>query len=1026
MTWDDESKVVGRAPYERVDIFPDKCQLSYGRTNTFGTCTAQAALENLLLRASQFENAAWSKQQLTVSANAVKAPDGTTTADALIPDASNTVHDVFQRLLVADFKPGATVYTASVFLLRGGYTAAQLIFENNGVQARLNVDLENGALLWGAEQGIQFGITGDSDWWRIFFTVELASAANDIDFYVRPMEEFGGNPIFVGDNVKQIYAWGAQLVAGDNLGQFFETGATRKVATLPLDTGLCYNTFATCQDKPSYDRNFNQLRFQSKSREYSPDQLEFGLSCLKGISYAPTRLDPGRGLGARASVSVTLEDFELEDDVRTDPYIDTRRFTIKDQGTFFGKFKARNPFYQGRTLRIDEAYDATFGVLPTITRSRYYVIDAFTGPDTKGRVQITAKDILDLSKNSKAQAPEPIDTDVVLSVDPGSGGTTLTFADAATAQKLTTDGTTPIDSYVTIEDEIILLGSISGATWTGCTRGEAGTDEKAHAVGSTVQPCFSVSNRSIALVLQDLLEQFANVPSTYITIADWNQEKTDHLSGFDLTAIIPAPTGVAKLITELTQLSLSDMWWDELAQQIRWKVQSPYQNPNPPLLTDAENFLQDTLKVKDVQAKRVTRVLTYYGIVNSVKDFTEPDNFSKANFDIQANKESVNEYNQRQLQRIFNRWLPASKTQEVALTNNRIISRYSDTPIEVHFKLDARDAEEIKTGDVFDIETRLIQGITGLPSRTRLQVIESRPDKSGSWYMYKAFAFFQDPLEQGPITINTNQTDYNLFVELGGPSSAVGTVDNPQEVIIDPGVIIDATQGNVAFDLGDLPSGSFIKITNNGTIRGHGGPGGAGGQAILDRAYDFEFLRCEGFGGQQDGFDGLPGGDAVAVRGTGQVLEIDNTSGNIFGGGGGGGGSGGSFNSLTAAANGGAGGGGGIGSDTADGGAGGPGIMTTQDATRCPVTGGVNGNPGVDGSAVANGAGGAGTGGAFPTGNGGAGGTDYGLDGSPGLIAGLSASPGAGGAAGFAVRKNGNVVTITAGFNATQVKGQVA
>src|SRR6185436_6754063 len=51
---------------------------------------------NLLLQSQTFDNASWSKEQSTVTANATTAPDGTLTADKLIEDSSTGAHDVGQ------------------------------------------------------------------------------------------------------------------------------------------------------------------------------------------------------------------------------------------------------------------------------------------------------------------------------------------------------------------------------------------------------------------------------------------------------------------------------------------------------------------------------------------------------------------------------------------------------------------------------------------------------------------------------------------------------------------------------------------------------------------------------------------------------------------------------------------------------------------------------------------------------------------------------------------------------------------
>ena len=81
------------------------------------------------------------------------------------------------------------------------------------------------------------------------------------------------------------------------------------------------------------------------------------------------------------------------------------------------------------------------------------------------------------------------------------------------------------------------------------------------------------------------------------------------------------------------------------------------------------------------------------------------------------------------------------------------------------------------------------------------------------------------------ITISSNTNNYNLWNSKGGTYSAGTTTIN---VTINSGVTIGSTStGTYAFDTGTgWSSGDVINITNNGTIKGRGGNGGAGGNGI--------------------------------------------------------------------------------------------------------------------------------------------------------------------------------------------------
>ena len=248
------------------------------------------------------------------------------------------------------------------------------------------------------------------------------------------------------------------------------------------------------------------------------------------------------------------------------------------------------------------------------------------------------------------------------------------------------------------------------------------------------------------------------------------------------------------------------------------------------------------------------------------------------------------------------------------------------------------------------------------------------------------------------VTISTTQTSQvNLFTLAGSPVGAV-TVN----LVINGGVVLQRglTQGT-----GWDPA-SVCNIDNNGTVAGLGGRARQGGTAAyLAGAWYF-----------QDGSDADDGGDAIDIQ---MDTTIDNGSGYIFGGGGGGGsgaaasdenpGDSGSF------AAGGGGGGGGQGYNNAVGGSAGDGNVD-------------NATAGTAGSSAGNGSGGDGGVAGFTYGGAGGNGGTWGLPGSFGGTGTgtYKTTRGARGAAGYAIRKNGFTVTITAGNNSSQIKGSVA
>ncbi|MCC6787273.1 MAG: hypothetical protein IT547_05495 [Hyphomonadaceae bacterium] len=211
--------------------------------------------------------------------------------------------------------------------------------------------------------------------------------------------------------------------------------------------------------------------------------------------------------------------------------------------------------------------------------------------------------------------------------------------------------------------------------------------------------------------------------------------------------------------------------------------------------------------------------------------------------------------------------------------------------------------------------------------------------------------------------------------------------------------ITGATGGGVGIDTGTWPSNKTISLTLQVSGKVYGG-GGAGGT---------------GAGENINGTNGSTGGDAISCQQN--LTVVVNSGGQVKGGGGGGGGGGGWWRLITME-----------GIPTANwynGGGGGGGFPNGSGGPDGPVGGGDTGHdvsqPGAAGPTSGGGAGGAGgaAGGGRVTGAGGTGGAAAatGPNGNSGTgtqnATNALTQNGAGGAAGYAVRKNGKTVTVT-------------
>jgi hypothetical protein len=162
---------------------------------------------NLLTYSEQFDNAAWTKVAASISANAVTAPDGATTADKLVEDSTNAAHLVQRSNSVTS----GTAYTYSVFAKAG---------------ERTRIRVSGGAAAFGANDaifvlsnGTTTGVSGctatiqsvGNGWYRCIWTA-TATATTTPNFFI--YLDNGSTTSYQGDGTSGAYIWGAQLEAG--------------------------------------------------------------------------------------------------------------------------------------------------------------------------------------------------------------------------------------------------------------------------------------------------------------------------------------------------------------------------------------------------------------------------------------------------------------------------------------------------------------------------------------------------------------------------------------------------------------------------------------------------------------------------------------------------------------------------------------------------------------------------------------------------------------------------------------------
>jgi hypothetical protein len=685
------------------------------------------------------------------------------------------------------------------------------------------------------------------------------------------------------------------------------------VSSPPSGTIKCFNCKSTCQDVENFTPDVVTLRFAVPA-SYLPSDIEC-IPSIAGIAHTPGILALGKDLGQRATLSVSFMDHRHSDSgAGYDPYFAERTYDPWQQGTYWGKFRARQPYLRGRALRYIQGW---LGQALGDMETRHYVIETATGPGVDGITSIIAKDALKLADEDRSQAP-------LLS----NGYLAANLTNIATTFNLAPSGIGnleyPASGWVAIGGkEIVAFTRVADAMTI--TRAQKGTDAVAHTSEDRVQLVLHYQ-ATPDQVLYNLLVTYCGIDPSWIPLTEWGAEVSATL-GFNLTADIAEPTGVKTLINEICLQCAIILWWDELKQRLQLRVLRPVGASAQTIGNDL--MRESTFTISDQPDTRLSQVWAYFGQRNPLRPVDEDDNFRSVVAAVDLSAED--DYGSPAIGKIFCRWIPAfgrSPAQRIAEIQ---LGRFRDPPKRVTFEMHRPGDISPSPGQVYNVTSITTQDPTGAIAAIPVQATRVKPD-ADRWQVEAEemrFTFYDTSLlTERKITIDGDARNLNLrtihdqiYPEID-PSEAG---DLTVICIVQAGAVVGSVNTTEpAFVIGSWPAGLTVILRILGRIQGAGGRGSNGPTA------------------------GGNGGTAIYTR---APIEIQG-NGELWSGGGGGGGASGIFGDL--------GGGGGAGDIS---GAGGPsgatsGTRTAGGSGASPAAGN-GGGPGLAGGNGAASAGGA-------------------------------------------------------------------
>jgi len=217
---------------------------------------------NLLQYSEDFAGSYWTKGTITVSANNAIAPDGSASADKIVPNANNDRNHIIYKDMTS-----SPLDAFSLFVKPAGFDYVSLILQTSGSADAIGVQFN---LLAGTVVTSQNanGIIQDvgNGWYRVTVTPTTSST-----FYYAVIQPNDGSApntsdffrsTFAGNGSDGVYLWGAQFERGSFPTSYIPTSGSAVTRAADV-ASLAVSEFGYNQDQGSvvvnYDAKYNSF-----------------------------------------------------------------------------------------------------------------------------------------------------------------------------------------------------------------------------------------------------------------------------------------------------------------------------------------------------------------------------------------------------------------------------------------------------------------------------------------------------------------------------------------------------------------------------------------------------------------------------------------------------------------------------------------------------------------------------------------------------------------------------------------------
>lgn len=263
------------------------------------------ARTNLLLRSQEFETT-WTNEESSEATNVAIAPDGTLTADRLIPNTNNVGHWINQTVTVT-----AVAHTFSFFAKPDGYSVVQVLNSNSGSD-RINFNLATGIV--GSASAAYTGTMTNvgNGWYRCSATfTPIVGTAGWARIGIVPDSTSARAAAFAGNGTSGVLIWGAQLEAGSFATPYIPTVASTvaRSADVPVMTGVNFSRWFNAAEGTfvveGLSNNTGNARYVMTSNTSGDNRLMIYTDGASGITASATTNGVTQALLARTGLTIT-------------------------------------------------------------------------------------------------------------------------------------------------------------------------------------------------------------------------------------------------------------------------------------------------------------------------------------------------------------------------------------------------------------------------------------------------------------------------------------------------------------------------------------------------------------------------------------------------------------------------------------------------------------------------------------------------------------------------------------------------